>query len=277
MLIIITQAHPKSNPQIQEFFRHPSLPPNPTISQPPSAPFSPSPPPHTPHQNAPLFAAVESDVVGYSTIEVPFGYSIIALPFESLDENVDSQGGMPIQSITGNLNHSSSRPSLADQILVQDPISKGYVMYTYKDSGWVKEGETSPTTDVVTPGMSVMYNKAVRAGDFVVAGAVPEEESKTVNLSFGYNYVANPYPVSIKIADISGDLSAHDSRPTLADQIMTLDKDSKQYVVYRLKESSGWTKDGEGHTTEDVIAPCQGFIFVKARNAGSLTFVRPSK
>ena len=40
-LIIIAYPKLKSNPKIQEFFRHPS--------------FSPSPPPHTPHQNAPLF------------------------------------------------------------------------------------------------------------------------------------------------------------------------------------------------------------------------------
>ncbi len=221
--------------------------------------------------NAPLFAAVESDVVGYSTIECVRGYSAISLPFNPLGKG--DVEGVALQDIKGNLAQ-SDRESRSDRIMLMNPVTKAYSTYQYKEIGWVKAGETEPTTDIVTPGMGFLFVKGVTDGDFLVCGKVKSEPSITCALSRGYNLIANPYPCAVKIADLKGDLSAND-RESRADRIMVLNPVTKAYTTYQLRASSGWTKEGETTTTTDQINACEGFYFIKAVQDGALTFVRP--
>ena len=199
------------------------------------------------------------------------GYSAISLPFNPLGK--EGVEGVALQDIKGNLAQ-SDRESRSDRIMLMNPVTKAYSTYQYKEIGWVKAGETEPTTDIVTPGMGFLFVKGVTDGDFLVCGKVKSEPSITCALSRGYNLIANPYPCAVKIADLKGDLSAND-RESRADRIMVLNPVTKAYTTYQLRASSGWTKEGETTTTTDQIDACEGFYFIKAVQDGALTFVRP--
>ena len=228
-------------------------------------------PPKWHRKNAPLSAAVESDVVGYQQTELPtLGFAIVSLPFNEL---TDDAAGFPIQQIQGELAQ-SDRESRADKLFVLDPDTKQYTTYQYKTTGWVKVGEETPTTDVVLPGQSVFFEKVAKTGNFTIAGKVVDEETQSVALSVGLNLVSNPYPTPIKIADLTGSLTASD-RESRADKIMVLDPQTKVYTTYLLKKTSGWTKAGEEVTTTDTIASGEGFFYKKAVSNGELTFSRP--
>ena len=221
--------------------------------------------------NAPLSAAVESDVVGYATIDCTRGFSMVSIPFEELGSS--AQNGIAIQEIKGDL-FQSDRTS-TDALMLLDPSTKNYVTYNYRSNGWVKEGETEPTTDYIKPGMGVFFSKTRSDGSMLVSGRVVRDTEVSCGLVRGYNLVSNPYPSPLKIADISGDVSAHDSRPNQADQIMILDPVTKNYTTYQLRKATGWTKEGESTTTTDVIGAYEGFVYIKALKDGSLTFERP--
>ena len=225
--------------------------------------------------NAPLSAAVESDVVGYRQLEISnTGYMLLSLPFQELGE--DASKGYPIQKIGGTLVQ-NDRENRAERLMVLDPITKQYTAYQYKDTGWVKSGENTPTTDVVPLGAAVFLKKASQAGggEMVITGKVSDAAQTVVELSQGFNLVANPYPGTLKIADISGvNLSASD-RENRADKIMILDPVTKAYTSYFLRSATGWTKEGESVTTTDSIAPEAGFFYKKASGNGQLTFTSP--
>ena len=168
----------------------------------------------------------------------------------------------------------SDRESRADKLFVLDPDTKQYTTYQYKTTGWVKVGEETPTTDVVLPGQSVFFEKVAKTGNFTIAGKVVDEETQSVALSVGLNLVSNPYPTPIKIADLTGSLTASD-RESRADKIMVLDPQTKVYTTYLLRKTSGWTKVGEDGTTTDTIASGEGFFYEKVVSDGKLTFSRP--
>ena len=221
--------------------------------------------------NVPLFATVESGIVGYSAVELDnMGYTILALPFSSLEA---TSAGYPIKNIAGDLSQ-SSRPARADRIQVMDPETKAYTVYRYLTAGWVKDGESNVTEDVIKPGASVFYYKAVSTGSVTLAGAVLPDASWTQELKQGLNLVANPYPVEIRIADLTGSLAQSD-RLARADKVLLMDPATKEYTTYNFTASTGWTKEGESVTTTDVIPAYRGFFYRKVVSDGSLTFTSP--
>ena len=209
--------------------------------------------------------------MGYTTIEVPMGYAILSFPFQDLAEA--SEEGFPIQKVTGNL-VGLDNELVANSLLVLNPETKQYTTYYYKTAGWVKDGEAEPTQDMIAPGASVFIRKNLTAGTVSVAGKVITDETYTVSLPVGVNLVANPYPVAIKISELKGALTAHDNA-LIADEILLMDPQTKEYISYQNRASSGWTKKGETDTTTDVIEAGRGFFYRKMLSAGSLTFTNP--
>lgn len=234
--------------------------------------------------NGRLSAAVESDIVGYTTMTMDnLGYEIISLPFGDLA--ITEQVAFPIQNIVGELSQ-SDRETRADRLMTLDPVTKQYTTYVYKMKGWTKIGETEPTTDVIFPGTAVFFKKAVKAGTFTVSGKIlsPSKSSGSdedgtakvveIPLKYGLNLVANPFPTDIKIADLKGSLTASD-RESRADKIMVMDPVTKAYTSYQYKASTGWTKEGEEVETTDTIAAKNGFFYKKAVTEGMLQFECP--
>lgn len=231
------------------------------------------PPKPPPQKNAPLSAAVESDVVGYTTITPEAaGYAIVSFPFEYLNGTED--GAYPIQQVTGNLAASMLVP-LADKLMVLE-IDKSYKEYYLStDQGWMDRSTNTPTTAVVTPGSAIFINSRLLDASVVASGKVCSEEQVTVPITQGYNLVSNPYPIETRIADIKGTGLSASALPPLSDKIMVLNPQTKEYVTYYYT-NAGWKRDGVGDETTDVIPVGSGFYYQKILpSEGSLTFTRP--
>ena len=226
--------------------------------------------------NGRLSAAVESDIVGYTTTSLPRGFFALAVPFLSLE---GSQEGYPIAQLSGNL-YANDNVARADYLLVQDPDTKAYTTYYYKTQGWTKDGEDTVTTDVIAPGQGVFLYKNREAGSILAAGEVLSESSKSVTLKRGLNLVANPYPVSMAISSLAGTLYANDN-PSRADTLQRLDPTTKAYTSYVLT-TTGWHKVGadgtvEAEVTTDSISADECFVFNKMRSNGTLEFSSPAQ
>ena len=224
---------------------------------------------------SPASAAVESDIVGYATIDLTQGYTLVALPFLALGN--EAANGMPIADVTGTLTADDRIPARSDALMVMDPTSKTYTTYRNTSDGWVNAEDGIPATDILPVGGAIFYSKSMVTGQIVASGKVVEEESVEVPLSLGYSLVSNPLPVEIKIAELVGEGLSADSRiPARADQIMVLDPATHTYTTYYLNADCGWTKlGGDGSETTDVIPACQGFVYVKSQSAGKLIFTSP--
>ena len=112
-------------------------------------------PPATPLLNAPLFAAVESDVVGYTTIEMQADkWYQVGSPFIPLTDGAE-------QTLN---NTFTTGFSTNDQVYVYDPEMgsyKGpYVWGTANgQTGWWNTTTSSLTTTVLTPGQAFFIHK----------------------------------------------------------------------------------------------------------------------
>ena len=225
------------------------------------------------HKNAPLSAAVESDVVGYSTIDLKSGYEIVAIPFLPLDEE---GGALPIQSITGELLADDRIPERSDSFMVLDTTTHNYVNYRNSSNGWIKVGEDAPTTEVLPAGTSICFKKSMRAGKIIATGKVNDADVVEIPLARGYSLVSNPFPTELKIADIVGEGLTANAIEGRADRIMVYDSTAKTYTTHYLHPQAGWTLlGGDGSTTTAILEPCQGFVYLKSYKDGKLTFNRP--
>lgn len=221
---------------------------------------------------SPASAAVESDVVGCAQVKYDNpGYNLVSFPLLALGSEEDS---ISVKDISGVLSQSNV-PGAADQIMVLNPTTKQYTNYIYTTRGWVKKGEAVETTDVIPSGASVfIYVRSTTT--LTQTGRVATEKLKEVTVQPGLNLVANPYPAKVKIASINGMGLTASNIAGAADKIWILNPETKAYSKYLFTKSKGWIKEGEKETTEDEIAPFEGFFYQKySSEPGSLEFTRP--
>ena len=218
--------------------------------------------------NDPLFATVESDIVGYTTVEIGQGSHLISIPFEALD---GEEATFPIQSITGTMNSGSLS---GDKLLVWDRDQNSYTLYRWRggDIGWVKGAEGTPTSDVIRPNQGVFFSSMRGGSTLTVAGKVSAKDSQTVVLEQGSTFLANPYPCDLPIASLQGTFTAGSLS---GDKILRWDTTQKQYVLYRYT-SRGWIKGTEATETTDSISSGEGFVFSHMKSGtSSITFTSP--
>ena len=247
-------------------FRHHKKVPHALLSQ----RLRPQKPP--PQINAPLSAAVESDIVGYTRTPIAqLGFDIISVPFVPLDGK-DSQA-VHIQDIKGTLSQNDSE-FRADRLYVSYPGSVNYVVYHYKSQGWTEVGTDKPADDLIPPGTAFFIYKMMNTGEITVSGKVLDAPSLEVPVSTGLTLVANPYPTKLPINSITGEnLNAHSS-DIRADKIMVPDYSSAGYITYVLRPE-GWVKSGETEPTKDSIDIGKGFFFSRMFSPTKLVFTRP--
>ena len=218
--------------------------------------------------NDPLFATVESDIVGYTTIELGQGSHLISIPFEALD---GADATFPIQSITGTFN---SGLLSGDKLLVWDPDNSSYAMYrwTGDSTGWVKGSESTPTTDVVRPNQGIFFSSMRGGATMTVAGKISSEGSQTVTLAQGTTFLANPYPCDLPIATLQGSFTAG---LLSGDKILRWDSVEKKYISY-IYTTNGWCRTSESTATTDSIPSGEVFVFSRMKaGTSSITFTSP--
>ena len=129
---------------------------------------------------------------------------------------------------------------------------------------------------------------AEKAGTMTVSGQVPTNSTTTIQLSSGFNMVANPYPVKVKVANF-GKLDAGQAGFDGDGYFKSYIKiwDGANYATFGWSGSSGtdlmenpdldnkWLND-DLEETDDEISFGTG-VWVIAEKAGTITFENPSK
>lgn len=213
--------------------------------------------------NDPLFATVESDIVGYTTITMEAGkWYQIGVVFDTLD------GTQDINQIF------SMGFGQGDELHVYDNDTARYVaIRCWKDgpagSGWYEGTQSDDlATDQFKSGQGFFIKKKV-AGDVILKGCV----NATSEISFGtesspaYGMIAYPYPSVTKINDATW------GNVDVGDELHIYDNTQTRYTAIRC-----WKKDAEGNghwyegtqsddlATDDLV-PGQAF-FVRKKTAG---------
>ena len=211
--------------------------------------------------NGRLNAAVESEIVGYQTRELPQGVHLVSIPFEELGTDATDY---PIQKIKGTF---QAGFLTADQLLVWDSNTSKYKVYLYTEAGWTKDGVL--TDDCIKP-TECAFIMAGHELSVTCSGKVVSEEVTQIPVAQGIYYLANPYVTDIPVADIKGDLS---SNFLMADQLLRWDNQAGRYITY-IYTSEGWKKEQEPSVTTDVLPAGEGFILMKATEGG-INFTSP--
>lgn len=235
---------------------------------------------------APLSAAVESNVVGYSELKLEQGNNLLACSFEGLQDE-----GTDIQSLLrGNF-----EPNDRIQFFSKDGT---YETYTYRsqaivveDGGWSVSDSPAwvdyqgiRASRVVAPGEPFWINVKT-AKSVTTAGAVSVNPQQ-LELRAGTNMIAFAYPGGSK-GNAENVNVLEQSKFSNNDTLMVYDANTKGYATYRYRQNPivmidgswevsktpGWC-DYQGQKVDIVISESAGFWVIPAQPM-TLTFDSP--
>ena len=222
-----------------------------------------------------MFAAVESDIVGYTTIELKKGLNLVACTFEPLNpsEGVDIQ-----EFLKGAFEYN-------DSVLFYGP--SGYTTYYYTPSLWSKDWEELGTAGWGDVNEQIVSH-SLTAGDafwldvktpkaITVAGKVRLVD-QVVECQPGLGLVAAAFPVDL---DLNQDVEF--SGFTENDQLMVYaeDGDYKTYSYSKNLYDSEWNatgKPGWGDLNEqaaEIKIPRNTSFWVSVSSPAKITIKAP--
>ena len=190
-------------------------------------------------------------MVGYNTVEVNKQFSIFAVNFENVTGGVlDLNDAIPVaEQMTRGRSDSD-----ADTVMVMQNDG-GYVSYYVSDGivkqkgkeqpynaaldgKWLKVGSSAIAAVPLNPGVSFWY-KATNyetPWSLSIAGAVPSDATKTIEINKSYSLISNPYPFDLDVNAISYvDGMTKGRSDTDADTIMIMQADGG-YLNYYLSD-----------------------------------------
>jgi len=215
-----------------------------------------------------------------------------------------SKGGIAINGVLSGVtgvDYDDEDAWMATAAQIQVPSESGYTTYRYlndgydlvKDDGTTAAGWCDGSGNLVdaeiTPGVAMWFKSIPGDATATVAGAVPEESSKTVDCPESFSLRANVFPIAITLntddmtsPDIVGvDYDDEDAWMATAAQIQVPSENG--YTTYRylndgydLEKDDGTTApgwcDGSGNLVKDVIPAGQGFWTKGTSGAFTLNF-----
>lgn len=221
--------------------------------------------------NVPLFAAVESDIVGYTTIPMEAGkWYQVGYPFVSLEGNASD-------TIAVNDCFTSGFSS-GDRLYVLDLQNGGYEAGLY----WVPSKNAwcdrpNPTTaeasdKVLNPGQAVYINKKV-TGNVTVSGRVQTQEVAFGDASGNtWNQVCAVWPEAVALSDLKwSNLSA-------GDRLYVLDSENGGYEagLYWVPSKNAWCNLPNPTTavaSDKVLSPGQA-VYIQKKSSGVGTLIK---
>ena len=215
--------------------------------------------PEWPKENAPLSAAVESDIVGYSTVEAGSSWTLLGINFASLDDE-GGQGDYSVQEISGNFQD-------GDEIQVWDETRYTTLFYFSSESmgtaGFYGD-DGSLSTLRLTRGTAV-WVKSSSLTHAILAGEVVLDEGNPVKGTSGWSLFAAKTPQATAVNEFRF------SGLTEGDEMQIWD--GKQYVTlfYFPAETlgvSGFYEDS-GVLSERKVPVGSGF-WIKSKAAVTL-------
>ena len=176
--------------------------------------------------NGRLSAAVESDIVGYTTVRTTPGFNMLGAVFTGLDGEPQSVA----QVIDGDFQDGDEL-----QVYNKDkPFENRYTIYSYwKDyGGWLDES-FNPATQKLVPGTAFWLKTPGRSVDITLRGAVVAGEYKYVSEA-GLQMVSLGLPVAL-------DLNSNANWSGLSDGDEIQVRKGDTYAVYSYwKDYGGW-------------------------------------
>lgn len=208
---------------------------------------------------SPLSAAVESDVVGYTTITTQPGFNMQGVVFQGLN----GRETIALDELM------SGDFQVEDQVQVYDVATSGYTIYTYRgpEYGWMAGQRPSSAVPVKagdsfwlkTQGsVKASFAGSVRKGNFRYESVVG---TQMVSVNFPVEFALNDESGMVKWANVQD-----------GDEIQVYDGNG--YTIYRYSQFVGkWV---EGQNLADVRIPVGASIWMKCKSAGTvLEIVNP--
>ena len=232
------------------------------------------PPPSPVQLNDPLFATVESDIVGYTTISMEAGkWYQIGCPFVTLEEGatvtINDLISLPNDSINNR-----------DFIGVMNPATCVYKLFYWNSTARGGQGAfcdnvltSTPSTVQMSKGQTVFF-KPKKDCTVTFSGRVTVDTSLEIGSEEGqsWNQFCIPYPETIKINDLQWTgISANDL-------LAVLNTDTCVYKFYYWKAAAnagrgGWCDNVLTTTaTQDTLAPGQGVLLKKREGIASVSY-----
>ena len=242
---------------------------------------------------------VSSNIVGYEKINLAVGYNMVGPQFKLVGADTTERDIASIGTLESTMAGYGADYVFANIMEVWDPATKGYIQYGWSgtsgtdvdddpsyDNQWLDSG-LEKTEDTIALGNGA-WIKAATAGSITIAGEVPTAATTTVQLSTGYNIVANPYPGEVAVASfgaLSSSMAGYGSDYVFATIMEVWDPETKGYTQYGWSGTSGtdvdddssydnqWLDSGLEKTTDTI--PFGTAVWIKAASEGSITFTSP--
>lgn len=205
--------------------------------------------------NGRLNAAVESDIVGYTTITTQAGYNMMGCVFKGLGSETVSLNDL----LTGDF-------VAGDQVQLYVAATGGYTLYTYNaTSGWMN-GRVSADDRPVALGDSFWLYTPGREVTVTVKGAVSADNFTYTSVQ-GLQMVASTLPLPLEINGATWTGLSN------GDQIQVANT-SGGYTIYTYSTATG--KWMQGRVPADVTIPVGSSMWLNTATAGvTLTVSNP--
>jgi len=188
------------------------------------------------------------NIVGYATVTVPAGYSILANPLSAGATNGANEIGLLIDS---------------EQILTWNATKStfDYVSFDSSLGGWIDASLAASTPPSLPPGKGFFFfNPGTTATNITFVGqVVPGPAStNTLSLAAGYSMVGSPLP-----ANVTNISTAPISLPLIDSmQVLTWDNAGSKYVYHGFDSTlGGWLDQALGSIPAPSYSIGQGFFF----------------
>jgi hypothetical protein len=186
------------------------------------------------------------NIVGYATVTIPAGYTILANPLSNGNNAADT----------------IMTPIDGEQILTWNAASSSFnsVSFLQAFGGWVNDDLTSATAPILPPGVGFFFKNPNAATNITFVGQVvpgPGSTNKT-QLAAGYSMVGSALP-----ANVSNITNAPVSLPVIDGmQILTFDSASSTYKSANyLQAFGGWVDDNFASIPAPGYSIGEGFFF----------------
>lgn len=241
---------------------------------------------------------VSSNIVGYDKINLSEGFNLVGIQFQTVGATSDlSRKIATIATLDDSMSGYDDGYEYATQMQVWDPGTASYTIYGWAGTSpgdidgmdelnnqWLdfNTEETDETIQV----MNGVWIKAEKAGTMTLSGQVLQADTpQTINLAEGFNIVANPYPVEVKIAEfgkLDATMSGYDDGYEYATQMQVWNPATASYTIYGWAGTSPGEIDGMSalnnqwldfntEETTDTL-PIGAAVWIKAEKAGTITF-----
>ena len=160
-----------------------------------------------------VYGAVQSGIVGYSTIDITKQYTLLTVNFDAVDgEALDIQAAFPYcEGMTKGLSISdgdniqimTSDGGYETYFLSNGHYGKGGASYNEAlDGKWSLMGKNAVAERALASGTTFWYlsrSGATTPFSMTVAGAVRNSESETYAINKSYTLIGSPYPCDVAI------------------------------------------------------------------------------